>query len=104
MIKQIYQEWKERRKARIEECRNWMPEPYRITPEELEEINQLLEEMDKMGWSNKAEEGQGGGEAPGRSPSLDAQGADTLVTRVSGCSSLRPLQGGGNMGQGISPL
>lgn len=42
------QEWKERRKARIEECRNWMPEPYRITPEELEEINQLLEEMDKM--------------------------------------------------------
>jgi hypothetical protein len=32
----------------IEECRNWMPEPYRITPEELEEINQLLEEMDKM--------------------------------------------------------
>lgn len=50
------------------------------------------------------EEGQGGGEAPGRSPSLDAQGADTLVTRVSGCSSLRPLQGGGNMGQGISPL
>ena len=32
MIKQIYQEWKERRKARIEECRNWMPEPYRITP------------------------------------------------------------------------
>ena len=40
--------WKERRKARIEECRNWMPEPYRITPEELEEINQLLEEMDKM--------------------------------------------------------
>lgn len=54
--------------------------------------------------SNEAEEGQGGGEAPGRSPSLDAQGADTLVTRVSGCSSLRPLQGGGNMGQGISPL
>lgn len=48
MIKQIYQEWKERRKARIEECRNWMLEPYRITPEELEEINQLLEEMDKM--------------------------------------------------------
>lgn len=48
MIKQIYQEWKERRKVRIEECRNWMPEPYRITPEELEEINQLLEEMDKM--------------------------------------------------------
>lgn len=48
MIKQIYQKWKERRKARIEECRNWMPEPYRITPEELEEINQLLEEMDKM--------------------------------------------------------
>lgn len=48
VIKQIYQEWKERRKARIEECRNWMPEPYRITPEELEEINQLLEEMDKM--------------------------------------------------------
>lgn len=52
MIKQIYQEWKKRRKARIEgsqkECRNWMPEPYRITPEELEEINQLLEEMDKM--------------------------------------------------------
>ena len=51
MIKQIYQEWKERRKAcieDIEECRNWMPEPYRITPEELEEINQLLEEMDKM--------------------------------------------------------
>lgn len=42
-------------------------------------------------WSNEAEEGQGGGEAPGRSPSLDAQGADTLVTRVSGCSSLRPL-------------
>jgi hypothetical protein len=40
VIKQIYQEWKERRKARIEECRNWMPEPYRITPEELEEINQ----------------------------------------------------------------
>ena len=39
MIKQIYQEWKERRKACIEECRNWMPEPYRITPEELEEIN-----------------------------------------------------------------
>jgi len=32
----------------IEECRNWMPEPYQITPEELEEINQLLEEMDKM--------------------------------------------------------
>lgn len=32
----------------IEECRNWMPELYRITPEELEEINQLLEEMDKM--------------------------------------------------------
>lgn len=32
MIKQIYQEWKERRKARIEECRNWMPESYRITP------------------------------------------------------------------------
>lgn len=55
-------------------------------------------------WSNEAEEGQGGGEAPGRSPSLDAQGADTLVTRVSSCSSLRPLQGGGNMGQGISPL
>ena len=55
-------------------------------------------------WSNEAEEGQGGGEAPGRSPSLDAQGADTLVIRVSGCSSLRPLQGGGNMGQGISPL
>lgn len=81
MIKQIYQEWKERRKARIEECRNWIPR-----------------------WSNEAEEGQGGGEAPGRSPSLDAQGADTLVTRVSGCSSLRPLQGGGNMGQGISPL
>lgn len=53
---------------------------------------------------HEAEEGQGGGEAPGRSPSLDAQGADTLVTRVSGCSSLRPLQGGGNMGQGISPL
>ena len=55
MIKQIYQEWKERRKARIEKCRNWMPEPYRITPEELEEINQAvkrynqsLEEMDKM--------------------------------------------------------
>lgn len=48
VIKQIYQEWKERRKARIEECRNWMPKPYRITPEELEEINQLLEEMDKM--------------------------------------------------------
>lgn len=48
MIKQIYQEWKERRKTCIEECRNWMPEPYRITPEELEEINQLLEEMDKM--------------------------------------------------------
>jgi hypothetical protein len=48
VIKQIYQEWKERRKARIEECRNWMPEPYRITPEELKEINQLLEEMDKM--------------------------------------------------------
>lgn len=51
MIKQIYQEWKERRKAcieDIEEYRNWMPEPYRITPEELEEINQLLEEMDKM--------------------------------------------------------
>lgn len=49
MIKQIYQEWKERRKARIEEeCRNWMPEPYRITPEELEKINQLLEEIDKM--------------------------------------------------------
>lgn len=48
MIKQIYQEWKERRKARIEECRNWMPKPYRITSEELEEINQLLEEMDKM--------------------------------------------------------
>lgn len=48
VIKQIYQEWKERRKACIEECRNWMPEPYRITPEELEEINQLLEEMDKM--------------------------------------------------------
>ena len=48
MIKQIYQEWKERRKARIEECRNWMPKPYRITPEELEEINQLLEEMDKL--------------------------------------------------------
>lgn len=47
-VKQIYQEWKERRKACIEECRNWMPEPYRITPEELEEINQLLEEMDKM--------------------------------------------------------
>lgn len=98
MIKQIYQEWKERRKARIEECRNWMPEPYRITPEELEEINQLLEEMDKMEqrggrtrWSNEAEEGQGGGETPGRSPSLDAQGADTLVTRVSVCSSLRPL-------------
>ena len=44
MIKQIYQEWKERRKACIEECRNWMPELYRITPEELEEINQLLEE------------------------------------------------------------
>lgn len=42
-------------------------------------------------WSNEAEEGQGGGEAPGRSPSLDAQGADTLVTRVSVCSSLRPL-------------
>ena len=42
MIKQIYQEWKERRKARIEECRNWMPEPYRITPEELEEINQAV--------------------------------------------------------------
>lgn len=40
--------WKERRKACIEECRNWMPELYRITPEELEEINQLLEEMDKM--------------------------------------------------------
>ncbi len=38
----------QRRKPRIEECRNWMPEPYRITPEELEEINQLLEEMDKM--------------------------------------------------------
>lgn len=55
-------------------------------------------------WSNEAEEGQGGGEAPGRSPSLDAQGADTLNTRVSGCSSLRPLQGGGNMGQGTSPL
>lgn len=55
-------------------------------------------------WSNEAEEGQGGGETPGRSPSLDAQGADTLNTRVSGCSSLRPLQGGGNMGQGISPL
>jgi uncharacterized coiled-coil DUF342 family protein len=51
VIKQIYQEWKERRKACIEEYRkyrNWMPEPYRITPEELEEINQLLEEMDKM--------------------------------------------------------
>ena len=48
MIKQIYQEWKERRKARIEECRNWMPEPYRITPEELEEINQLLEEMEEI--------------------------------------------------------
>ena len=43
MIKQIYQEWKERRKARIEECRNWMPEPYRITPEELEEINIINE-------------------------------------------------------------
>lgn len=43
-----YKLWKERRKACIEECRNWMPEPYRITPEELEEINQLLEEMDKM--------------------------------------------------------
>lgn len=55
-------------------------------------------------WSNEAEEGQGGGETPGRSPSLDAQGADTLNTRVSGCSSLRPLQGGGNMGQGTSPL
>lgn len=53
MIKQIYQEWKERRKARIEECRNWMPEPYRITPEELEEINQLLEEMDKMDRSTR---------------------------------------------------
>ena len=102
MIKQIYQEWKERRKARIEECRNWMPEPYRITPEELEEINQLLEEMDKM--EQRGGRGSRGGEAPGRSPSLDAQGADTLVTRVSGCSSLRPLQGGGNMGQGISPL
>jgi DNA-binding PadR family transcriptional regulator len=48
VIKQIYQEWKERRKARIEECRNWMPEPYRITPEELEEINQLLEEMEEI--------------------------------------------------------
>lgn len=46
MIKQIYQEWKERRKACIEECRNWMPEPYRITPEELEEINQLLTRRD----------------------------------------------------------
>ena len=55
-------------------------------------------------WSNEAEEGQGGGETPGRSPSLDAQGADTLNTRVSGCSSLRPLQGGGNMGQGTCPL
>ena len=41
MIKQIYQEWKERRKARIEECRNWMPEPYRITPEELEEMDKM---------------------------------------------------------------
>lgn len=48
MIKQIYQEWKKRRKARIEECRNWMPEPYRITPEELEEINQLLEEINQL--------------------------------------------------------
>ena len=35
-------------KYSLPECRNWMPEPYRITPEELEEINQLLEEMDKM--------------------------------------------------------
>ena len=43
MIKQIYQEWKERRKARIEECRNWMPEPYRITPEELEKINRIID-------------------------------------------------------------
>lgn len=62
-------------------------------------IKQIYQE-----WSNEAEEGQGGGETPGRSPSLDAQGADTLNTRVSGCSSLRPLQGGGNMGQGTSPL
>lgn len=38
MIKQIYQEWKERRKACIEECRNWMPEPYRITPERRKRV------------------------------------------------------------------
>lgn len=91
VIKQIYQEWKERRKARIEShLKNWK-----------RSINYSKR---WTRWINEAEEGQGGGEAPGRSPSLDAQGADTLVTRVSGCSSLRPLQGGGNMGQGISPL
>lgn len=48
MIRQIYQKWKEHREARIEKYRNWMPEPYQITPEELEEINRLLEEIDKM--------------------------------------------------------
>lgn len=102
MIKQIYQEWKERRKACIEECRNWMPEPYRITLKNWKRSTNYSKRWTK--WSNEAEEGQGGGETPGRSPSLDAQGADTLNTRVSGCSSLRPLQGGGNMGQGTSPL
>jgi hypothetical protein len=48
VIRQIYQKWKERREARIEKYRNWIPEPYQITPEELEEINRLLEEIDKM--------------------------------------------------------
>lgn len=48
MIRQIYQKWKERREARIEKYRNWMPEPYQITPEELEEINRLITRRDRQ--------------------------------------------------------
>ncbi len=85
MIKQIYQEWKERRKTRIEGCRNRIESHLKNWKRSINYSKRWTR------WSNEAEEGQGGGEAPGRSPSLDAQGADTLVTRVSVCSSLRSL-------------
>lgn len=92
MIKQIYQEWKERRKARIEKGENVVTGCQNRIESHLKNWKRSTNYLKRwIRWSNEAEEGQGGGEAPGRSPSLDAQGADTLVTRVSVCSSLRPL-------------
>lgn len=62
MIKQIYQEWKERRKACIEECRNCIE----LHLKNWKRSTNYSKRWTR--WSNEAEEGQGGGETPGPKP------------------------------------